>query len=144
MLHFSNSPQSIRWNFLVKLLHDKSVLNCNCNLLFKNSHFSEVYRSSGWTSPKPNFALQPLCFSDLNYPQLPSLYTCDIYEIYSQCVLCLLAGAQHYSHHQIPLSVITQSEGKVQARQPDLSAKKNNVFSNSTLQKKSVVFSTHF
>ena len=141
MLHFSNSPQSIQWKFLVKMLCDKSVLNCNCNLLFKNTHISEVYKSSGWTSAKPSFALQPLCFPDLNYPQLPSLYSSDIYEIYSQCVLCLLAAAQHYSHYQIPLSVITQSEGKVQARWPDLSAKKKNVFSSCMLQK-SVVFST--
>lgn len=97
---FQFSPWSTRWNFLVKLFWDKSVLNCNCHLLFKNTHFSEVYKSSGWTSTKPNFAPQPLCFSDLNYHRLPSLYTSDIYEIYGQCVVCLLAGAQHYSHHR--------------------------------------------
>lgn len=142
MLRFSNSPQSIRRNFLVKLLYNKSVLNSNCNLLFKNTHFSEEYKSSGWTSAKTSFALQPLCFLDLNHPQLPSLYTSDIYEIYSQCVLCLLAGVQHYSHYQIPLSVITQGEGKVQARQPNLSAKKDNVFS-SPMLKKEVLFFPH-
>lgn len=72
MLHFSTSPRSKRGNFLVKLLWDKSLLNCNCNLLFKNTHFSEVYKSSSWTSTEPNFTLQPLCFLDLNYRRLPS------------------------------------------------------------------------
>lgn len=143
MLHFSHSPQSIPWNFLVKLLFNKSVLNCDCNLLFKSTHFSEVYKSSGRTSAKPDFAPRPLCFLDLNCPRLPSLQTSGIYEIYSPRALCPLAGARHYSHDQMPRAVITQSEEKVQARQPDLSARKNNVFSSSTLQKCVGFFRSH-
>lgn len=78
MLYFSNSLQYTQWNYFVKMFYDKSVLNCNCNSLFKSTHFLEVYKVQEEHQLSQFLQLSPFCFLDLNYPQLRFLYTSDI------------------------------------------------------------------